>query len=90
VEQPIRERVVLQPSNRGFRVIAHATEHVMPLEDLVENDAVHEAPEADPDKDSWCSWAGNGLVGLPAVAPLSRDGHWGEDSPPAWPGNLRR
>jgi hypothetical protein len=55
MEESIGERVVLQAPNRGLRVIPFAAQQVVPLEDLVEDDAVHEPPKTDPDQDSWRS-----------------------------------
>jgi hypothetical protein len=47
VEQPVRERVVLEGADRCRRAATLAGQHVVPLEDLVEEDAVHETTETD-------------------------------------------
>jgi hypothetical protein len=46
VEQPVRERVRLQPGDGRCRVAVDVTQHVVPLENLVQHDAVHESTEA--------------------------------------------
>jgi hypothetical protein len=55
MEESIGERVVFQPSDGGLRVIRFAAQQVVPLEDLMEDNAVHEPPETDPDQNSWRS-----------------------------------
>jgi hypothetical protein len=52
VEEAVREHVVLESSEGRGRVVTFAREEVVPLEDLVENDAVDEPPEADANEDS--------------------------------------
>ena len=47
VEEPIGKRVRLEASNRGRRIAPFARQQVMPLQDLVEDDPVHEAAQAD-------------------------------------------
>jgi hypothetical protein len=61
MEESIGERVVLQPSDGGLRVIPFAAQQVVPLEDLMEDNAVHEPAETDPDQDSWRSRTACGL-----------------------------
>jgi hypothetical protein len=51
VEQPVPERVHLQVAHAVGRVAA-ARQHVVPLQDLVEHDAVEEAAEAEPEENS--------------------------------------
>jgi hypothetical protein len=49
VEQPVDEGVRLEPRDGIHPLAAVVTrEHVVPLEDLVEDDAVDEAPEPEP------------------------------------------
>jgi hypothetical protein len=60
VEEAVRKRVVLEPFEGRGRVVTFAREKV-PLEDLVENDAVDEPPEADADEDSRRSRPGEGV-----------------------------
>ena len=55
MKQAVGQRVVLQTPDGGIGVIALAAQQVVPLEDLVEDDAVHEPAEADPNQDSWRS-----------------------------------
>ena len=46
VEEPVGKRVRLEPSHRCRRIAPFARQQVMPLQDLVENDPVHEAAQA--------------------------------------------
>lgn len=55
MEEAIGERVDLQASDSGLWVLPFAAQQVVPLEDLVEDNAVHKPPETDPDQDSWRS-----------------------------------
>ena len=82
MEETVPQRVGLQPGHRGGGVVARAGEQVVPLEDLVENDAVDEAPEADSQQQAGDDEAP--LVGfrpagqcfrvaIPVVYPLPRD-----------------
>src|SRR5215207_11662967 len=63
VEQAIPKHVGLQAGDSRFRVAAFAAEHVVPLEDLVEDDPVYEAAEADADQDSGGAGARDRLRG---------------------------
>jgi hypothetical protein len=51
VEESVRERVGLQTGHGAARVLAGVGEHVMPLQDLVQDDPVDEPPEADADEE---------------------------------------
>jgi hypothetical protein len=50
VEEPVGERVGLQAGDGRHRMLARAGQHVVPLQDLMEHDAVDEAAEADPEQ----------------------------------------
>src|SRR5215207_5992827 len=63
VEQPIPKHVVFQARDSRFRVAAFAAEQVVPLEDLVEDDPVYEAAEADAEQDSGGAGPGDRLRG---------------------------
>jgi hypothetical protein len=52
MEEPVRERVGFQPCDRVHRPVVRAGNHVVPLEELVEDDAVYESPEAETEDDS--------------------------------------
>jgi hypothetical protein len=52
VEEPVPECVRFQPRHSRWRIVAFAGEHVVPLEDLVEDDSIHETAEADAEKES--------------------------------------
>ena len=51
MEEAVGESVVLQATDRGRRAAALVGEDVVPLEDLVEDDPVDEATEADPQQE---------------------------------------
>jgi hypothetical protein len=63
MEKAVPERIRLQSGDRGFRVVAFAGEHMVPLKDLVEDDAIHQPSEADPEEESGEAGAGNSLGG---------------------------
>jgi hypothetical protein len=46
VEEAIGQRVGLEPGDRRRRMLAGVREHVVPLEDLVQDDPVDEPSEA--------------------------------------------
>jgi hypothetical protein len=46
MEEPVGQGVGLEPGHRVRRVVDGGREHVVPLQDLVEDDAVHEPAEA--------------------------------------------
>jgi hypothetical protein len=48
VEEPVGQRVHLEPGQGRHRVPRRVTDHVVPLQDLVQHDAVHEAAQAEP------------------------------------------
>jgi hypothetical protein len=79
MEESIGERVVLQAPDRRLRVSSFAAQQVVPLEDLVEDDAVHEPPETDPDQDSWRSRTTSGLFlhKAPRYLPFGHGSHAG-------------
>jgi hypothetical protein len=52
VEEPVGERVRLEAGDGRLRVAALAGQHVVPLQDLVEDDAVDEAAEPDAEQDA--------------------------------------
>jgi hypothetical protein len=56
VEEAIGERVRLEPRDGRRRVAGGAREHVMPLQDLVQQDAVDEAAEAHAEQDAGPPW----------------------------------
>jgi hypothetical protein len=47
MKKAVPKSVCLQPGDGRGGMIAFACEHVVPLQDLVEQDAIHEAAEAD-------------------------------------------
>jgi hypothetical protein len=53
VEEAVGERVVLEAGDARGRAAALAREHVVPLEDLVEDDPVDEAAEPDAQEQRW-------------------------------------
>jgi hypothetical protein len=62
VEEAVRERVRLEARDRGARLPTPvAGEHVMPLEHLVEHDAVEEAAQADAKEKAWCEGRPHGV-----------------------------
>ena len=65
MEEPVRERVDLKAGHRGGRVLRSVAEHVVPLEDLVQDDAIKESTQPQPVKEAWKSRrlcrTGNGL-----------------------------
>ena len=63
MEKAVPQRIRLQSGNRGFGVVAFAGEHVVPLKDLVKDDAIHEPSEADPEQESGQAGTGNSLGG---------------------------
>jgi hypothetical protein len=67
MEEPVGEGVVLKADNAGRRTATFGCEHVVPLENLVEGDAVHEAAEADAQHDAWQKrrWASPHAPGVP-------------------------
>src|SRR5829696_4439265 len=77
MEEPIGERVVLQAPDGGRRVFPFAAQQVVPLEDLMEDNAVHEPPETDPDQDCWRSRTACGLFlrKAPWYLPFGRGSH---------------
>jgi hypothetical protein len=52
VEQPIPNGVGLEAIDGRCGVVAGAAEHVVPLQELVEHDAVDEAAEADAEQEA--------------------------------------
>jgi hypothetical protein len=52
VEEPVGEGVRLEPGDGRLRIAALAREHVVPLQDLVQHDAVHEAAQPDAEHDA--------------------------------------
>ncbi len=52
MEHPVREGVVLQPCDRRHRETALGGEHVVPLQDLVEDDAVDKSSKANPQENA--------------------------------------
>src|SRR5829696_1814190 len=52
MEEAVRKRVRLEARHRRGRVAALAAQHVVPLEDLVEDDAVDEPAEPDAEEDA--------------------------------------
>ncbi len=54
VEEAVREGVRLEPGDGGLGIALGAREHVVPLQDLVQHDAVHEAAEAYAQEDPGC------------------------------------
>ena len=63
VKEAVKECVGLEPCDGGGRVVALVGEHVVPLKDLVKDDAVHESAQADAQKDSGGARSGHGLHG---------------------------
>jgi len=61
MKEAVGERVVFQTPHRGLGVIALAAQQVVPLEDLVEDDAVHETAESDPQQDARSAWPRSGF-----------------------------
>ena len=57
------EPTMATSGDRGFRVVAFAGQHVVPLKDLVEDDAIHEPSEADSEEEPGEAGAGNRLGG---------------------------
>jgi hypothetical protein len=62
MEKPVRQRVVLEAGDCRGRMVACARQHVVPLEDLVKQDAVEEPAEPDPEQDACGAdgWTGGG------------------------------
>ena len=60
VKEAVPERVGLKSGDRRLRIAALAGQHVVPLKDLVQDDAVHEPAEADPEQDAGSTWASGG------------------------------
>ena len=52
VKQPVGQRVCLESGDRRHRVFAGRRQHVMPLEDLVQDDSVNESSQADAEQQS--------------------------------------
>ncbi len=52
MKEAVPKRVRLESSNCCGGVIPGASEHVMPLKQLVQDDPVDEAAEADPEQDA--------------------------------------
>ena len=69
MEQPIPERVRLQPGDRRRGVAALAGEHVMPLQDLVEHDPVDEPTEAEAEQDPRRAGPGERFAGVVICVP---------------------
>jgi hypothetical protein len=72
VEETIRERVVLKSCHGRLGVVALAAEQVVPLKDLVEDDAVHKAAESDAEQDSGCARPRPGLMAFATLSSRAR------------------
>jgi hypothetical protein len=57
VEHAVRQRVVLEAGDAGGWMITGRREHVMPLEDLVEQDPVDESSQPDTEQHCGRAWA---------------------------------
>jgi len=55
MEEAVREGIVLETAHRGRRVVIFAAQEVVPLEDLMEDNPVHEPTQTNADQDSWCA-----------------------------------
>ena len=53
MKEPVGQCVRLQPGDRVGRVVAGVGEHVVPLQDLMKDNSVHEAAESHAQQQTW-------------------------------------
>jgi hypothetical protein len=53
MKEAVRKRVVLKTPHRRLRVIALATQEVVPLQNLVQHDSVDKPAQANSNQDPW-------------------------------------
>jgi hypothetical protein len=65
MEESVRECVYFEPRHRVGRIFRGMTQHVMPLKDLVQDDAIHETAEPKPVEKARCLRRGRFTDGRP-------------------------